>query len=351
TFNATANTSDDWAIAAVELNAAAVILPPPGQATSPNPADSATDVSLTTSLSWTAGSGATSHDVYFGTDSTPDAGEFQINQTGTTFEPGLLTAGTTYYWRIDEKNAGGTTEGAVWSFTTIPAPPSPATNPSPADSASGIDIDINLSWSAGTGATSHDVYFGTDSTPDAGEFQINQTGTSFDPGTLTNYTTYYWRIDEINAGGTTTGTVWSFTTEGIAPIITSTAITTAAVNQAYSYDVDATGTPAPTFSLSVSPSGMTIDSETGVISWTPDSSQLGLNAVTVVASNGQSPDDTQSFDIDVAGVAPTITSTAITTANVNEAYSYTVTADGIPAATFSLSVSPAGMTIDSGTGG
>jgi hypothetical protein len=45
---------------------------------------------------------------------------------------------------------------------------------------------------------------------------------------------------------------------------------------------------------------MTIDSGTGVISWTPDDTQLGLNAVTVVASNGQSPDDTQSFDIDVA---------------------------------------------------
>ena len=27
---------------------------------------------------------------------------------------------TTYYWRIDEKNATGTTTGDVWSFTTVP---------------------------------------------------------------------------------------------------------------------------------------------------------------------------------------------------------------------------------------
>ncbi len=31
-------------------------------------------------------------------------------------------------------------------------------------------------------------------------------------GALANDKTYYWRIDEVNSYGTTTGTVWSFTT-------------------------------------------------------------------------------------------------------------------------------------------
>jgi hypothetical protein len=73
-----------------------------------------------------------------------------------------------------------------------------------------VDIDQVLSWSAGDGATSHDVYFGTN----GNEFQGNQAGTSFDPGTLAMETTYRWRVDEINAGGTVTGDVWSFTTRG-----------------------------------------------------------------------------------------------------------------------------------------
>jgi len=186
----------------------------PGQASNPSPANSATDISVDADLSWSAGSGATSHDVYFGTDSTPDSGEFEGNQTTTTFEPGTMLNDTTYYWRIDEINAEGTTTGTVWNFMTESGatPPGQPSNPSPADNATDISINADLSWTAGSGATSHDVYFGTDLTPDSGEFQGNQTATTFDPGTMANDTTYYWRVDEINAVGTTTGNVWNFTT-------------------------------------------------------------------------------------------------------------------------------------------
>ncbi|MHC4738683.1 MAG: LamG domain-containing protein, partial [Planctomycetota bacterium] len=140
---------------------------------------------------------------------TTSPGTFQGNQTATTFDPGTMANGATYYWRIDELNAGGTTTGTVWSFTTIVAEPGQASSPSPADTATDVSIDADLSWTAGTGSTSSDVYFGTTS---PGTFQGNQTATNFDPGTMANDTTYYWRIDEINPGGTTTGAVWSFTT-------------------------------------------------------------------------------------------------------------------------------------------
>ena len=198
---------------------------PPGPASSPAPADGATGVSSSTNLSWTAGSGATSHDVYFGTDPTPDAGEFQGNQAGTSFNPGGLSDLTTYYWRIDEVNAQGTTTGSVWSFQTADALPGQASAPSPADGATSVSVTANLGWTAGSGATSHDVYFGTDPTPDAGEFQGNQGGTSFNPGALTGNTTYYWRIDEVNATGTTGGDVWSFTTEVVGGGVTVTGVT------------------------------------------------------------------------------------------------------------------------------
>lgn len=106
--------SQSWIFGYLDLTA----LPPPGQATDPDPPDGATNIGTTQILSWTAGANADSHDVYFGTDPTPGAGEFQGNQPGVTFNPGALTLGETYYWRIDEVRVlGGTTTGVVWSFT------------------------------------------------------------------------------------------------------------------------------------------------------------------------------------------------------------------------------------------
>ncbi len=188
-----------------------------GQASQPSPAHLATNVGLNANLSWTTGSGAASHDIYFGTDSTPDSTEFQSNQTSTTFDPGTLLAGTTYYWRVNERNASNTTTGPVWRFTTQVGAPGQASAPNPAHLATGVATGATLSWNAGSGATSHDVYFGTDSTPDSTEFLGNQAGTTFNPGALTFSTTYYWRIDERNTGGLTTGPVWRFTTEAAPP--------------------------------------------------------------------------------------------------------------------------------------
>jgi parallel beta-helix repeat protein len=64
------------------------------EATNPNPADGATDVSLYVYLSWMAGYGASSHDVYFGTSNPP---EFIGNQTSTMFGPDLMEFETKYY--------------------------------------------------------------------------------------------------------------------------------------------------------------------------------------------------------------------------------------------------------------
>jgi hypothetical protein len=202
-----------WSFSTVDAGAE----PAPTAASAPSPADLQTSVSTSSSLGWTAGSGATTRGVYFGTAASLDAGDYQGNQGGTTYDPGPLSANTTYWWRIDEANAQGTTTGPLWSFTTVAAQapgsaPNPATNPAPTSGAVGVATSQPLSWTAGSGATSHAVYFGTDSTPDETEFKGSQAGTTFNPGTLGKNTTYWWRIDEVNVSGTTTGTVWSFTT-------------------------------------------------------------------------------------------------------------------------------------------
>ena len=104
------------------------------KAYSPAPDDGALHTDTWVSLSWLPGDTAVSHDVYLG-DNFDDvnngtASTFRGNQTATYFVAGFpgfpypdgLVPGTTYYWRIDEVEADGTTihKGNVWSFTVPP---------------------------------------------------------------------------------------------------------------------------------------------------------------------------------------------------------------------------------------
>ncbi|MCK5172989.1 MAG: hypothetical protein KAR47_06330, partial [Planctomycetes bacterium] len=102
-------------------------------------------------------------------------------------------------------NIGKTTVTA--SLPTVP--PTKATDPTPLSGATNVSITPTLSWTPGADTASHDVYFGTSS---PGTFRGNQIAATFNPGILNQDTVYYWRIDEKNVLGTTTGDVWSFTT-------------------------------------------------------------------------------------------------------------------------------------------
>jgi len=83
-----------------------------------------------------------------------------------------------------------------------------------------------------------------------------------------------------------------------SPVIESTPVTTTKEGAEYTYDVEATDPNGDTltYSLTVSPTGMTINSTTGIISWTPTESQIGENEVVVEVSDG-SKSATQSFTI------------------------------------------------------
>ncbi len=112
-----------------------------------------------------------------------------------------------------------------------------AFNPSPVDEGTDVDHDVNLSWTAGHFATAHDVYLGTsfndvnDATTGSVTYQGRQADATFAPGRLEFSTTYYWRIDEVNAPPDSTifkGEVWSFTTEPITYPLAGEHITTTA---------------------------------------------------------------------------------------------------------------------------
>ncbi len=86
-----------------------------------------------------------------------------------------------------------------------------------------------------------------------------------------------------------------------APTITSQPEIVAAFDSPYSYDVEATdpdGDPL-TFSLGTAPAGMTIDANSGVISWTPTAADEGQPMVSVLVNDGLGGQGVQDFAITV----------------------------------------------------
>jgi hypothetical protein len=190
----------------------------PKNAFSPDPVDGSESVDPNVALSWELGYGAILHYVYFGDDY-----DVVNNAVGgmpwgaSTYSPGTLDLGKVYYWRVDAFHGVETIKGDVWSFST----PGAVGSPMPSHGAADVTQVLSLTWAASDSAASHQVYFGMDKdavvSADTGSPQYkgskNLGDESYDPGKLEWDTAYFWRIDEVETGGTTQkGMIWSFTT-------------------------------------------------------------------------------------------------------------------------------------------
>jgi fibronectin type 3 domain-containing protein len=162
-------------------------------------------------LSWSApasngGAAVTSYNVYRSTTaggegSTPVA----TGVTGTSYADSPLTNGTTYYYTVAAVNAVGTGPQSAEANATpkAGAPTAPL-----GLTASGGNGSVGLSWSVpasngGSPVTGYNIYR---STSPGGEgttaIQAGVTTTSYTDSTVTNGTTYYYKVAAVNAAGT-----------------------------------------------------------------------------------------------------------------------------------------------------
>jgi hypothetical protein len=209
----------DHALSATEVKS----LTPRYSASNPNPGDGAVLAQTAVALTWTAGTYADSHHVYFGTNF-----DDVYNGTGGTdkgpspwaaYFAQDLEGGKTYYWRIDEvspTHPDSPWRGPVWSFTVSPKT---AWMPNPPDGSKFIDPNVTLTWSAGMDAFLHHLYFGEDfdsvdnaDTTDTTGIYKGPQNLTFDPGPLALETVYYWRVDEFDGSEIHKSDVWTFTT-------------------------------------------------------------------------------------------------------------------------------------------
>lgn len=119
--------------------------------------------------------------------------------------------------------------------------------------------------------------------------------------------------------------------------------------------VQNTGGGAPiVYSLDQAPSGMQINASSGLITWTPDSTNLGSNPVVVHATNSEGQGDTEPFAVTVvtSNATPVLDAIADQAAKPGDVFTVTAhatDADNQPISYF-LPVHPPGMSIDPDSG-
>jgi hypothetical protein len=150
-------------------------------------------------------------------------------------------------------------------------------------------------------------------------------------------------------------TKWRMSTDSIqAPSFTAIPAQSAIIGSAYSYTL--AGFDPQGLSLTYScttncPSGLTVNSSTGVVSWTPTAGQGGsIASVTFTVANGAAS-TTQTTSFTVYG--PSLAAVSAQSAVVGEAHSLTLSGTSPLGLALSYSCSancPAGMTVNSSTG-
>jgi phosphodiesterase/alkaline phosphatase D-like protein len=157
---------------------------------------------------------------------------------------------TTYHYRIVAVSAGGTTNGADMTFTTLPAAPTAVTNPASAVGTTGATLNGTVNANDGSTTVTFqygiDTNYGTTVTADQSPVSgSTDTAVSKSISGLSTGVTYHYRVVAVNAGGTTYGADMTFTTGSAAPAATTNAAsgigtTTATLNGTVNANNDST---------------------------------------------------------------------------------------------------------------
>jgi hypothetical protein len=132
-----------------------------------------------------------------------------------------------------------------------------------------------------------------------------------------------------------------------APVISSSLTATGTVGTAFSYQITASGTPT-SFNAVGLPSGLSVNTSTGLITGTP--TVAGTSSVTVSATNSAGTGSaTLVITVSPSASAPVISSSLTATGTVGTAFSHQIAASGSPTS-FGATGLPAGLSLNTGNG-
>jgi len=279
------------------------------------------------------------------TGALPSGVTFTDNGNGTGTLSGTPAAGTAKNYAITFTASNGVGTAATQSFTlTVGTPPA-------ITSANSTTFTVGTAGTFTVTATGFPAatFSETGALPTGVTLNPTTGVLSGTPGAGTGKT-YSITITASNGVGSPASQSFTLTVDQ-APAITSANSTTFTVSTLGTFTVTATGFPAPSLSeTGTLPTGVTFNPVTGVLSGTPAPGTAGTYPIMFTASNGVGTAATQNFTLTV-GQPPAITSANSTTFTVGTAGTFTVTATGFPAPTFSeTGALPTGVTFNTTTG-
>ena len=189
-----------------------------------SPADAATGVATTESLSWSVAEFATEYAVYVWPDGEErPADPTRSGQRGSVFSStGGMAYDTTYHWQVVAANRFGSAESAVWTFTTADEPPTRPASESPANGETGVLWTRSLDWGDCERAASYEVYLwkASDLKPETataagvGEshWAPQSRGVVLEPDTA-----YCWQVVAKSRDNQKLGPTWRFRTKANDP--------------------------------------------------------------------------------------------------------------------------------------
>ena len=262
--------------------------------------------------------------------------------TSTGVISGTPSAAGTSSVSLSAANAGGT--GTATLALTINAAKSPAPVINSATSASGT---VGTAFSYTISASNTPTSFNATGLP-AG-LSVN-TSTGVISGTPSTAATSNISLSAANAGGTGTATL-ALTINAAkppAPVIYSATSASGTVGTAFSYTISASNTPT-SFNATGLPSGLSVNTSTGVISGTP--STAATSSISLSAANaGGTGTATLALTINAAKPpAPVIKSATSASGTVGTAFSYTISASNTPTS-FNATGLPSGLSVNTSTG-
>ncbi len=272
----------------------------------------------------------------------PSGISFSTSTGALSGTPPLGSGGVTYTLCLQATNVEGTaTQVFTLTINNLPTAMSITANGSSTSATVTFGTKATLAESGLPGAATGTVTFSSGATLCTATLPATSctTSASLSGGVYT--TTAAYSGDGNYAAATSTNTVTL--TVNQAPAITTGASTTFTVGTAGSFQLAASGYPAPSFSNtafsgctpSTLPSGVTFTAA-GLVSGTPASGTSGTYTICITATNSVLPNATQKFTLTVAQL-PVITSASSATFVAGAAGSFTATGTGIPAPTFSNS--------------